>query len=133
MKAKKQVAQKPQKTVSQSVSASKTKKWTNEPSKTNSKPASSTPKAPADKSRSAENYQAEKIRKVFVHIKNPNDHENLLAVKKLCGKYSGMSEMILVLGTDNKSAIRMPFRVDSNSRLTKELVNLLGEDCVVIK
>ena len=133
LKAKKQVAQKPQKTVSQSVSASKTKKWTNEPSKTNSKPASSTPKAPADKSRSAENYQAEKIQKVFVHIKNPNDHENLLAVKKLCGKYSGMSEMILVLGTDNKSAIRMPFRVDSNSSLPKELVNLLGEDCVVIK
>lgn len=133
LKAKKQVAQKPQKTVSQSVSAGKTKKWTNEPNKTNSKPASSTPKAPADKSRSAENYQAEKIQKVFVHIKNPNDHENLLAVKKLCGKYSGMSEMILVLGTDNKSAIRMPFRVDSNSSLPKELVNLLGEDCVVIK
>ena len=133
LKAKKQVAQKPQKTVSQSVSAGKTKKWTNEPGKTNSKPASSTPKASADKSRSAENYQAEKIQKVFVHIKNPNDHENLLAVKKLCGKYSGMSEMILVLGTDNKSAIRMPFRVDSNSSLPKELVNLLGEDCVVIK
>ena len=133
LKAKKQVAQKPQKTVSQSVSAGKTKKRTNEPSKTNSKSASSAPKAPANKSRSAENYQAEKIQKVFVHIKNPNDHENLLAVKKLCGKYSGMSEMILVLGTDNKSAIRMPFRVDSNSSLPKELVNLLGEDCVVIK
>jgi hypothetical protein len=41
--------------------------------------------------------------------------------------------MILVLGTENKSAIRMPFKVDAKADLLKELVNLLGEDCVVLK
>lgn len=83
--------------------------------------------------RSAENYQAEKIHKVYVHIKNPNDHESLLAVKKACSKHTGLSEIILVLGTEKKSAIRMPFKVDSNSELPKKLVEILGEDCVVLK
>ena len=81
----------------------------------------------------AENYQAEKIQRVFVHIKNPSDHESLLSVKKICGKFPGMSEIILVLGEVEKSAIRMPFKVDSNSDLPKELVGLLGEECVVLK
>ena len=44
-----------------------------------------------------------------------------------------MSEIILVLGDTEKSAIRMPFKVDSNSDLPKELVGLLGEECVVLK
>ena len=82
---------------------------------------------------SAENYQAEKLQRVFVHIKNPSDHESLLSVKKICGKFPGMSEIILVLGDTEKSAIRMPFKVDSNSNLPKELVGLLGEECVVLK
>ena len=90
-------------------------------------------KLTSNPARSAENYEAEKLQKVYVHIKNPNDHESLLAIKKLCGKFSGLSEMILVLGTENKSAIRMPFKVDAKTDLLKELVNLLGEDCVVLK
>ena len=95
---------------------------TNEPKKTVSKPTMS-----------AENYQAEKLQRVFVHIKNPSDHESLLSVKRICGKFPGMSEIILVLGDTEKSAIRMPFKVDSNSDLPKELVGLLGEECVVLK
>ena len=90
-------------------------------------------KPTSNPARSAESYEAEKLQKVYVHIKNPNDHESLLAIKKLCGKFSGLSEMILVLGTENKSAIRMPFKVDVKTDLLKELVNLLGEDCVVLK
>ena len=93
----------------------------------------SSEKSTSNPSRSAENYQAEKIQRVFVHIKNPSDHESLLSVKKICGKFPGMSEIILVLGEVEKSAIRMPFKVDSNSDLPKELVRLLGEDCVVLK
>ena len=95
---------------------------TNDPEKTVSKPTMS-----------AENYQAEKLQRVFVHIKNPSDHESLLSVKRICGKFPGMSEIILVLGDTEKSAIRMPFKVDSNSDLPKELVGLLGEECVVLK
>ena len=119
------------KTVSQKVSNGQKRAFlqknssstvSNEPEKTVSKPTMS-----------AENYQAEKLQRVFVHIKNPSDHGSLLSVKRICGKFPGMSEIILVLGDTEKSAIRMPFKVDSNSDLPKELVGLLGEECVVLK
>ncbi len=120
------------KTISQNVSNMQKKAFTpkNNSSAVLNKPSE---KSIANPSRSAENYQAEKIQRVFVHIKNPSDHESLLSVKKICGKFPGMSEIILVLGEVEKSAIRMPFKVDSNSDLPKELVRLLGEDCVVLK
>lgn len=92
-----------------------------------SKPAQA---APANPAKSAENYTAEKLKKLFVHIKDPNDHEALLEVKKRCNKYPGLEDIILVLGTDKKSAIRMPFKIDSSSKLPAELVQVLGEDCV---
>ena len=120
------------KTVSQNVSNIQKKAFT---PKNNSSAVlnRSSEKSTSNPLRSAENYQAEKIQRVFVHIKNPSDHESLLSVKKICGKFPGMSEIILVLGEVEKSAIRMPFKVDSNSDLPKELVRLLGEDCVVLK
>lgn len=120
------------KTVSQNVSNIQKKVFT---PKNNSSAVlnRSSEKSTSNPLRSAENYQAEKIQRVFVHIKNPSDHESLLSVKKICGKFPGMSEIILVLGEVEKSAIRMPFKVDSNSDLPKELVRLLGEDRVVLK
>ena len=120
------------KTISQNISNMQKKEFTpkNNSSAVLNKPSE---KSIPNPSRSAENYQAEKIQRVFVHIKNPSDHESLLSVKKICGKFPGMSEIILVLGEVEKSAIRMPFKVDSNSDLPKELVRLLGEDCVVLK
>ena len=119
------------KTVSQKVSNTQKKSFT--PKNNSVVSNKSLEKSTSNPSRSAENYQAEKIQRVFVHIKNPSDHESLLSVKKICGKFPGMSEIILVLGEVEKSAIRMPFKVDSNSDLPKELVRLLGEDCVVLK
>ena len=119
------------KTVSQKVSNTQKKSFT--PKNNIVVSNKSLEKSTSNPSRSAENYQAEKIQRVFVHIKNPSDHESLLSVKKICGKFPGMSEIILVLGEVEKSAIRMPFKVDSNSDLPKELVRLLGEDCVVLK
>ena len=119
------------KTVSQNVSNTQKKAFT--PKNNSVVSNKSSEKSTSNPLRSAENYQAEKIQRVFVHIKNPSDHESLLSVKKICGKFPGMSEIILVLGEVEKSAIRMPFKVDSNSDLPKELVRLLGEDCVVLK
>ena len=119
------------KTVSQNVSNTQKKAFT--PKNNSVVSNKSSEKSTSNPSRSAENYQAEKIQRVFVHIKNPSDHESLLSAKKICGKFPGMSEIILVLGEVEKSAIRMPFKVDSNSDLPKELVRLLGEDCVVLK
>jgi len=73
------------------------------------------------------------VKKMFVHIKNPDDHDALLVLKQICGEFPGGSDIILVLGAEKKSAIRLPFKVDGSEKLLGELVKQLGEDCVVLK
>jgi DNA polymerase-3 subunit alpha len=73
------------------------------------------------------------VKKLFVHIKEPNDHDILLQLKRVCGEFIGNTDIVLVLGADKKSAIRLPFRVDASDALIGALVKLLGEDCVVLK
>lgn len=73
------------------------------------------------------------VKKLFVHIKNTDDHDSLLQLKRICSNYNGNIDIVLVLGEDKKSAIRLPFRVDASDILVGELVKLLGEDCVVLK
>ena len=71
--------------------------------------------------------------KLYVHIKNPDDHEALAMLKRACKDNPGSVEIILVLGVDKKSAIRLPFQVDDNPRLLATLVEHLGEAAVVLK
>lgn len=73
------------------------------------------------------------VKKLFVHIKDPDDHTALLHLKQVCGEFKGHTDIILVLGADKKSAIRLPFGVDGSTELIGELVKQLGEDCVVLK
>jgi len=77
--------------------------------------------------------EAEPIKKLFVHVKNPDDKESLMKLKQICGEYPGISEIVLVLGADKKSAIKMPFKVDGSDNLIGALVKILGEDAVVFK
>jgi len=72
-------------------------------------------------------------KKLFVHVKDPDDHASLLALKQTCGSYPGNTDIVLVLGETKKSAIKLPFTVDASDALVGELVKLLGEDCVVMK
>lgn len=72
-------------------------------------------------------------KKIFVHIKDPDDHAALLALKQTCSSFPGASDIVLVLGAEKKSAIRLPFTVDNSELLIGELVKLLGEDCVAQK
>lgn len=72
-------------------------------------------------------------KKLYVHIKDPDDHDTLLALKQVCSLHPGMETIVLVLGADKKSAIKLPFTVDSSDKLLGELVKLLGEDGVVVK
>lgn len=76
---------------------------------------------------------AEPLRKLFVHVKNPDDQTALLSIKKLCELHPGLGDVVLVLGADKRSAIKMPFRVDGSSDLIGDLVKVLGEDAVVLK
>ena len=71
--------------------------------------------------------------KLYVHIKNPDDHEALAMLKRACKDNPGSVEIILVLGVDKKSAIRLPFQVDDNPQLLATLVEHLGEAAVILK
>ena len=76
---------------------------------------------------------AQPPQKLYVHIKNPDDHEALAMLKRACKDNPGSVEIILVLGVDKKSAIRLPFQVDDNPQLLATLVEHLGEAAVVLK
>lgn len=73
------------------------------------------------------------LKKLFVLVKDPDDHDSLKEIKKICNQHPGMGEIIMVLDEQKKSAMRLPFKVDLSDNLVGELVKLLGEDCVVIK
>lgn len=73
-------------------------------------------------------------KKLFVQIKNADDTEALRQLKLVCGKHPGASDIVLVLGAGGaKSAMRLPFRVDTSDAFMGSLVKLLGEDAVILK
>lgn len=72
-------------------------------------------------------------KKLFVHIKDPDDHDALLNLKKTCSDHPGLSDIVLVLGAEKKSAIRLPFKIEHSDVLVGKLVKFLGEDSVVLK
>ena len=73
-------------------------------------------------------------KKLFVHVKQPDDHETLLQLKKCLNGFPGDCEIILVLGeNEQKSALRLPFRVELHDDLKAQITELYGADCVVIK
>ena len=75
----------------------------------------------------------DKPKKIYIHIKDPNEHEKLLQMKKLFNEYPGDSEIILMLGGDKQSAIRLPFKADATNGLKGKLVDIYTEKCVVFK
>ena len=87
--------------------------------KTHSVPVNVAPEIPASK--------------LFVYIKDPNDHSRLVKMKSVCGENAGTTDVVLVLGEKDKSAMRLPFKVDANDNLLSQLKNTLGEECVVLK
>lgn len=72
-------------------------------------------------------------KKLFVHIKDPENHAALLRLKEICAENAGRNDIVLVLGEEKKSALRLPFKVDGSDKLIGALVRELGEDCVVLK
>lgn len=99
------------------------------PKKGTSAPAVSTPQRTAP----TVTPVAEKLKTVYVHVKNPDDQSTLVKLKQECSNSPGLSDIILVLGDDKTSAIKLPFRVDSSDELIGRLVKLLGEDAVILK
>lgn len=71
--------------------------------------------------------------KLYVHVKDTNDHERLLHMKRILNGYPGSSEVVLVLGEDKASAIRMPFKIEISDILKQQVSEIYGEECVVEK
>lgn len=76
---------------------------------------------------------AEVLKKLFVHVKDPDNQTALMQIRSECSHFPGLSDIVLVLGPDKQSAIKMPFRVDGSDELIGRLVKILGEDAVVLK
>jgi len=72
-------------------------------------------------------------KKIYVHVKDPNEHEKLLEMKKTLNNYPGDSEIILMLGSDKQSAIRLPFKAEANDDLKSKLIEIYTEKCIVFK
>lgn len=75
----------------------------------------------------------DKLPRLFVHVKDPSNSEALVKVKQAFNESPGSHEVVLVLGEEKKSAIRMPFKVEPHESLMQSLGELLGTECVAVK
>lgn len=71
--------------------------------------------------------------RLYVHVKDPANHEALVKLKQTFNSYPGSYEVVLVLGTEKKSAMRLPFTVEPHDDLKATIGTLLGPECVAIK
>jgi DNA polymerase III subunit alpha len=71
--------------------------------------------------------------RLYVHVKNPDDHDSLLKLKQAFNSFPGTHEVVLVLGAEKKSAMRLPFKIEPHEDLQSSIVGLLGPDCVALK
>ncbi|MBR3164270.1 DNA polymerase III subunit alpha [Candidatus Saccharibacteria bacterium] len=78
--------------------------------------------------------QPVKMKKMFVKILDPSDQKALVRLKETCGRFPGLSEVILVIGEgDEKKAMRMPFKCEIGDELAVGLAEIFGEENVVAK
>lgn len=73
------------------------------------------------------------LKTVYVQVKNPDDQAALMNMKTICSVHPGLNDIVLVLGADKQSAIKLPFRVDAGDELVTKLTALLGNEAVVLK
>jgi DNA polymerase III alpha subunit len=78
------------------------------------------------------NAQPLKPKKLFVRVEDSSNTKALMDLKKICGTYPGLSEVILVIGPEKK-AMRMPFRVELEDVLVSGLKEIFGDEGVVAK
>jgi DNA polymerase-3 subunit alpha len=71
--------------------------------------------------------------RLYVHVKDPDNHDALLKLKQSFNEYPGDHEVVLVLGDEKKSAMRLPFTIQPDDALQSTIATLLGPDCVALK
>ena len=71
--------------------------------------------------------------KLWVLVTDPRA-EALAEMKRLCEQNAGLQEVVMVLeDAGEKRPLKMPFKVDACSDLTKALQSLFGENCVKVQ
>jgi DNA polymerase-3 subunit alpha len=73
------------------------------------------------------------IKKLYVHIIDPDDHKSLKTLKNACSKFPGTTDIVLVFGKEKKSAIKLPFKVDVTDKFLDSLIEMLGKESIVLK
>ena len=75
-----------------------------------------------------------KAKVLYIKIGKSDDVAELESIKKICSNHRGAIDVVIVIDDGNeKSAVRVPFKIDDNHQLISELVKLLGEDNVILK
>ena len=76
-------------------------------------------------------YDVLKPMVLFVHLKNPEDHDSLFKIKKACNASPGLDQFVLVMGEEeNKTAIRVPIHINPTEKLLNDIACIVGGDCV---
>ena len=71
------------------------------------------------------------VDRIYVRIESTNDTDQLTLLKKHIDKYAGLSEVVLVTGSEtNKQVIRIPERTSKSDESIDELVQLFGAENV---
>lgn len=76
---------------------------------------------------------AQALPKLYVHVKNADDQDSLLQLKKAFNEYPGENEIILVLGAGKESAVRLPFKTGITEQLQEKVGSIVGADCVAVR
>ena len=72
--------------------------------------------------------------RLYILIEDPENTEILSGIRRLADIHLGMQDVVLVMKEgETKRPLKMPFRVDIDEELLKELKELLGEDKVKVK
>lgn len=96
-------------------------------------PATTSAPAPSPEPMPVMDAEAEILKTIYVKVANPNDHELLLSLKKVCSVHPGQNNIIMMLGDNKASAIKLPFKVDARDDLIASLSSILGDECVAVK
>jgi hypothetical protein len=72
--------------------------------------------------------------KVYIRIKDTNDGDRLVALKKTIDRYQGPTKVIMVLGEDsNRQAIKLPAGFDHlNEDGLSELTSVVGQENLLV-
>ena len=72
-------------------------------------------------------------RTLYLKLSDNYKTSQLEQIRQYCQNNAGVHQVILVIGEESRSAIRLPFRVDGSDDVLDALKQLLGDTAVVLK